>query len=308
MIHVLCLNPAVDKFYAIEGFAAGGVFPGQTPRVSAGGKGVNVARALSLLGGAPRLYALLGEDGGVIEGDMRPRCECVFIPVPGACRASVNIIDPGTGRETVVSESGPRVTQAHVDRLLGALGDALSPGDIVCCSGSIIAGAPADVYARVSRLCDAAGARCALDCNAAALATSLPGARYALGKPNEEELCAHLGERPTRDARAVAALAARLMPPYGALLVSLGAQGGVLVTARGALWGRPPKLSARSTVGCGDACFAGALLAMAQNLPDAQTLRLAMACGAANALADAPCALDMETVRGMEREIVIEGV
>ena len=304
MIHVLCLNPAIDKLYEIDGFAAGEVYPGQTPRVSVGGKGVNVARVLSQLGEAPRLYAMLGETGGdAVRREMEPRCECFFVTVPGACRTTVNIMDRASGRETAISEAGPRAEKAQADALLRGLDASVTAGDIVCCSGSIIPGAPEDIYARVSRLCDKKGARCALDCNTASLGASLSGARYALGKPNEDELAGYLGVTRTQDAREIASLAARLLPPYDALLVSLGAKGGVLVTPDGALAADALPIEVRTTVGCGDASFAGALLALARGMDVARMLRLAMACGAANAAGGAPGSVDARLVARLAQQV-----
>ena len=309
MIHVLCLNPAVDKIYEIDGFTAGEVYPGQTARVSAGGKGVNVARVLSQLGEAPRLYAMLGETGGeAIRVEMEKRCACHFVTVPGACRTTVNVMDRASGRETVISEAGPRAEKEHVDALLGELEASVSAGDIVCCSGSILPGAPADIYAQVSRLCEKKGARCALDCNASGLKASLSGARYALGKPNESELAQVLGAPRTQDPREVVSLARRLLPPYDALLVSLGARGGVLVRAETSLAANAPRVTARSTVGCGDASFAGALYALAKGLGGAQTLRLAMACGAANAEGGIPGSVDPEAVAHLAGQIEVRAL
>ena len=143
MIHVLCLNPAIDKLYEIDGFTAGEDYPGQRPRVLIGGKGVNAARVLSQLGENVRLYAFVGEMSiAAFEQEMKPRCECMFIPVPGACRTTVNVIDRQNGRETVITERGPQVEDVHVSALMDALHENVAQGDIVCCSGSIIAGAP----------------------------------------------------------------------------------------------------------------------------------------------------------------------
>lgn len=254
MIHVLCLNPAVDRLYRIDGFRAGEVYTGQVPSLSAGGKGVNVARVLSALDERVRLYAFLGETGGErIREALSARCDCAFVTVPGACRETVNIADGSGGRETVVSEAGPRVSERHVAALLGALDAAVRGGDLVCCSGSVISGAPADIYARISRLCAAKGALCALDCNARSLAVSLNGARYALLKPNAKELAAALGGEPPQDAREAASMARALLRSCDALLVSLGADGGVYVSGNGALCAGVPKTDAASTVGCGDA-------------------------------------------------------
>ena len=284
-IHVLCLNPAIDKLYEIDGFMAGEDYPGQRPGVQFGGQGVNVARVLSQLGENVRLYAFLGEMGAQdFEREMKPRCACSFVTVPGACRTTVNIIDRASGKETVITEAGPMVSGEHVNTLLSLLETYVACGDIVCCSGSIIAGAPADIYARVAGICREKGARCALDCNAKALPASLEDAQYALGKPNERELCALLHEERTQDPGEIVRLARKLRRPYDALLISMGAEGGVWADQRQAYLARVPERRVVSTVGSGDAALAGALSAMAQGLDAKQTLALAMACGVANAM------------------------
>lgn len=305
-IHVLCLNPALDKAYAIDGFAVGEDYPGQTPEVHVGGKGVNVARVLCQLGENVHLYAFLGEQGGdAFRRDMQPRCACTFIDVPGACRTTINILDRQNGRETVITESGPRVSDAHVAALLDALCRNVHAGDLVCCSGSIIAGAPADIYAQISRLSAERGALCALDCNAGTLPASMREARYALGKPNERELCALLGEPRTDDPQAIAALARRAMPPYDALLVSMGASGGVYIKKGGAWQASVPKTEVVSTVGSGDAAFAGALCAMARGCSPEETLRLSMACGVANAMRGGYGSVEREDVEMIARQVVV---
>ncbi|MBQ7885417.1 MAG: hexose kinase [Clostridia bacterium] len=309
MIHVLCPNPAIDKLYAIDGFAAGEDYPGQRPAVRFGGKGVNVARVLSQLGEAVRLYAFMGEESEMsFRREMQGRCACTFVTTAGACRTTVNIIDRKNGRETVITEAGPQVGDAHVREMLDALEENVHPGDIFACSGSIIAGAPQDLYAQVSRMAQRRGASCALDCNANALPQSLAGAQYALGKPNERELCALLGEMRTQEPERIAALARRLMPPYGALLVSMGKEGGVWIGRDAAYAARVPDVPVKSTVGSGDAALAGALRAMAQGLAPDEALRLAMACGAANAMLGEVGSVRMEDVQAQAARISIRKI
>lgn len=306
MIHVVCPNPAIDKLYAIDDFAPGEDYPGQRPLVRFGGKGVNVARVLSQLGAQATLYAFMGEESGTgFKREMDRRCACAFVDVPGACRTTVNIIDRKNGRETVITERGPAVSQEHVRQMMQMLEARVQPGDLVCCSGSIIAGAPEDLYAQISRLSAKRGAKCALDCNAGALPKSLEGAVYALGKPNERELCALLGRARTQEPAEIAQLARRLMPPYAVLLVSMGAQGGVWVGPEGAYLARVPEKPVVSTVGSGDAAFAGALHAMAQGMDAPDALRLAMACGVANAMLGEVGSVCPEDVRDVMKEIAV---
>lgn len=309
MIHVLCLNPAIDKLFEIDGFTAGEDYPGQTPRVAVGGKGVNVARVLSQLGEDVRLYAFLGEDGGeAVRREMTSRCSCVFVPVPGACRTTINILDRAGGRETVITEAGPRADGEQTRRLLAALDRALCPGDMVCCSGSIIPGAPEDFYAAVSRMAKAAGAHCALDCNARTLPPSLKGASYALAKPNERELAALTGRARTQDARALCAMAREGMPQAERVLVSMGAAGGVLLAPEGAWRASLPPVRVISSVGSGDATFAGALSALVRGMDGETTLRLAMACGVTNAALGGNGSIERQELERVMENITVEAL
>ena len=309
MIHVLCLNPAIDKLFEIDGFTAGEDYPGRKPRVAVGGKGVNVARVISQLGEAVRLYAFLGDEGGeAVRREMEARCACLFITVPGACRTTINILDRVSGRETVISEAGPCAQEEHVRRLMSSLRDALRPGDMVCCSGSIIPGAPAELYAQVSRLAREAGAKCALDCNAHTLPMALEGAAYALVKPNERELAELTGRARTREPGMLCTMARQGMPQAERVLVSMGAAGGVLTAPGGAWRATLPDVRIISSVGSGDATLAGALCAMARGLNEAQTLQLAMACGVTNAMTGGNGSVRGEALKWAMKNIQIEEI
>lgn len=308
MIHVLCLNPAIDKLYEIDGFTAGEDYPGQRPRALIGGKGVNAARVLSQLDESVRLYAFIGETSmAAFKKEMEPRCACVFIPVPGACRTTINVIDRLSGRETVITEAGPQVSGGHVRALLEALEKSVAAGDMVVCSGSIIAGAPGDIYASVSRIAQARGARCAIDCNANALPASLEGARYALAKPNERELCALLGRERTQDAELLVRYA-RELDMIDTLLVSMGAGGGLLAGRGFAYLARVPQEEIISTVGSRDASLAGAVCALARGMTQKETLRLAMACGVANAVLGEVGSVRMQDIKRIAPNIEIDEI
>ena len=95
------------------------------------------------------------------------------------------------------------------------------------------------------------------------------------------------------------------MPPYDTLLVSMGGSGGVYVTEEGAVYSPGAKVQAVSTVGSGDACLAGAVYAMAHDMNMEETLRLAMACGAANAQRADTGVGDKDAVQALRREIAV---
>ena len=78
-------------------------------------------------------------------------------------------------------------------------------------------------------------------------------------------------------------MARELMPPYEMLLVSMGAEGGILVTREEIYAAHIPPLDVVSTVGSGDTAFAGALFALEKGMDKRFILQTAMSCGAINA-------------------------
>ena len=64
MIRALCLNPNIDRSYTIRNFIPGFKYKELVPEITAGGKGVNVAKALHCLGGTSVLYCFLGGQNG----------------------------------------------------------------------------------------------------------------------------------------------------------------------------------------------------------------------------------------------------
>ena len=98
------------------------------------------------------------------------------------------------------------------------------------------------------------------------------------------------------------------MPPYGALLVSMGGAGGIWVNAQAAYLARVPEKPIISTVGSGDAALAGALRAMQLGLPAEDALRLAMACGVANAMRGEVGSIRMADVQAVYKEIDVSRI
>jgi 1-phosphofructokinase len=106
-------------------------------------------------------------------------------------------------------------------------------------------------------------------------------------KPNSEELASLTGDDPARfdndPAAATNAARALVARGVGEVLLTLGAQGAVLVTSDGTWLASPPPITLRSTVGAGDASLAGYLLAQIRGADAPERLREAVAYGAAAA-------------------------
>jgi 1-phosphofructokinase len=185
--------------------------------------------------------------------------ELVAVPISGRIRSNITLAEPD-GTVTKINEPGAPLSAGEWGAVAEAVLGAARPGDWVVGCGRLPPDLPADLYAGLGRRCAAAGIRFAVDTSGPALLAAAE-AGPAVVKPNREELAEATGA--ALDSLADVVEAAYWLRSLGAatVLVSLGAQGAVLVEAAGVTVGEPPQVEARSTVGAGDALLAGFLAA-----------------------------------------------
>ncbi|MQA62117.1 MAG: 1-phosphofructokinase [Actinophytocola sp.] len=263
MIVTVTANPSLDRTVEVEELRRGEVLRALSTYVHAGGKGVNVARAL-VAHDLPTVAVLC--TGGYAGIELvalldDARVPLALVPVAGGVRTNLSLVEPD-GVVTKLNEPGPVLTEAELTTLLAAASDAIHTGtDWVAGCGSLPPGIPGDFYARLVERAHARGARAAVDSSGEALAACLP-ARPDLIKPNLAELAECAGFEVNTLADAVKA--AQILRDRGAkaVLASLGADGAILVYDHGSIHAEArPSLPVASTVGAGDATLAGFLAA-----------------------------------------------
>jgi 1-phosphofructokinase len=261
VIVTVTFNPSVDRTIGIDELRRGEVLRATSSRVDAGGKGINVARALAVHGVKSCAVVAIGGAEGQQLADLLSGVGVDVIPVPiaGAIRSNVTVVEPD-GTTTKLNEPGARLTTDEVSAIVDAAVDAALGADWLVASGSLPPGVPATVYADLVARLAGTGTRVAVDTSGDALAASLP-AGPRLVKPNDEELAECVG-RPLHTlgdvVRACRALRAR---GAGEVLASLGAAGAVLVDGEGVAHAHARATAPVSSVGAGDALLAGFLAA-----------------------------------------------
>lgn len=292
MILTVTLNAALDITYRVPRLR-----PHSTHRVSEvierpGGKGLNVARVLASLGHeavvtgfagggtGDALRGLLAECGGVTDA---------LVPVAGATRRTVSVVDAASGDTTQLNEPGPQVTAGEWDafthRFTGLLADAAA----VALCGSLPPGLPVGTYAQLIREAHAARVPVLLDTSGEALRRGL-AARPDLVKPNADELAGLTGStEPMRAARDTRRRGAH------AVAASLGADGMLLVTSDGVWRAAPPRPLSGNPTGAGDSAVAGLLSGLVEGLPWPDRLARAVALSAATVRAPAAGEFDRPT-------------
>ncbi|MDQ7877521.1 1-phosphofructokinase [Microbacterium sp. QXD-8] len=289
MIVTLTANPSLDRTVVLPApLQVGDVQSADSAREDAGGKGINVARAIAAAGEdcLAVLPLAMGDpfDAALREAALRTQA----VPVRGHVRANLAITDPA-GVTTKLNLPGAELSADEAAAVIDAVVAASAGAGWLVLAGSLPPGVADDFYVRIMRAVRAAHGTAApfiaVDASGPALACVVADGAPDLIKPNDDELGELVGmPLDGADTAAVLEVARSLVPArVGAALITLGSRGAVLVRADGAWLARPPRIQVRSTVGAGDSSLAGYVLAAMRGADHEERLRLAIRYGAAAA-------------------------
>ena len=284
MILTVTLNAAIDRTVAVPNFRLGRRHRSVESRTVAGGKGINVARALNLLGrpviaagfvGGPtgaRVLEQLGEESVLTD----------FTAIAAETRINLAVIDPTSGEQTEINERGPAVSPEEVQALFDRIAYLAGGVKICVLAGSVPPGAGDDLYARLIADLGRRGIPVVLDAEGEAM---LEGVRAgaSMVTPNERE-AEELAGQEFEDRGDLA---------HGVLeLVRLGATEAAITrpdgcvaavgegNSRRLLEVHTEPLEPVSTVGSGDAFLAGYVAARYEGRSPEECLAYGVACGA----------------------------
>lgn len=258
-IVTLTPNPSVDRTIHIPALVRGAVLRASGTSVHASGKGVNVTRALVANGVASSAIAPVGGHEGAQLRELAAHegIDLVTVPVAGRTRANVSVVEPD-GVVTKLNEPGPALGEAERAALMEVVRERAAGAAWIVGCGSLPPAAPDDLYADVAAIGRAAGAAVAVDTSGESLVAAV-AAGVDLVKPNTHELAEATATTPRTVGDAIDAAEELRRRGARAVLVSLGADGALLVDEDGARHGEASVATPRSTVGAGDALLAGFL-------------------------------------------------
>lgn len=282
-IATLTLNPALDISTSTEHVTAEHKLRCTTARYDPGGGGVNVARVVCTLGGnAVAIYAAGGPVGHSLQNllDAAGIPQRV-IPIAGETRVSFTVDERASTHQFRFVFPGPRLSPEEQERFLETVANLDPPPRYLIASGSLPPGVPAEFYARVARMAKELGAKFFLDTSGDALRHAGQEGVY-LVKPNLRELSEFIGRELETEQEQIAA--GRQMISDGlaeVVVLSLGADGALFITANEAEHFPALKVPIRSAVGAGDSMLGGIVFALARGDTLRNAVRYGMAAGAA---------------------------
>lgn len=280
-IITITLNPAFDLHYAMDEFHAGKENYVKSSVCDAGGKGINISRALLSNGFDNTAFVILGNENGASfeQGLIKDGVKYTPLHTEGRIRENITI-HPAVGPETRISLDSFSITDKTLNDLCNMLMLAVDEDTVIAFSGRNPKGVTKyDVVAFLKKLIDK-GAKLAVDSNSFT-PEDLMLLRPWFIKPNEQEIAAFLG-REINDVEDAAQRAKELVERGVAeeVMISMGGLGSAWSDGERTLIVSVPTIeNPVSTIGAGDSTVAGYIAATAKGYTKEDSLRLACAFG-----------------------------
>ncbi len=310
MIITVTLNAAIDKTLEVPNFRLGRRHRSVEQTTMAGGKGVNVARALKRLGQPVIATGFAGGATGtrIVEALTDEAILNDFVRIREESRTNTAVIDPTTGEQTEINERGPSVSAREIELFHDKLMYLARGAAIVVFAGSLPRGVDADIYAHLIKELRKLGLVVVIDTDGDPLRHAVRAEPHVVS-PNMLEAEELVGHEFNDDEDRI--IAVREM-------VALGAQEAIMTTPDGCFGSvidegvmtlyrvRIEPREAVATVGAGDAFLAGYVAARYGGKLPAECLRYGVACGAESVQRLGAGLVDPQKVDRLVSEVEVE--
>jgi 1-phosphofructokinase family hexose kinase len=286
VIVTVTVNAALDRTLTVPVFQIGYRHRSSEVLTLAGGKGLNVARALKTLEVPVVATGLSGGRTGtrIVEELTSEAILNDFVRIAGESRTSTAVVDPTAGTYTEINEWGPEVSAAELEMLMDKVRYLSRGADFVVLSGTLPRKVPTSFYADAIRDAARHDVRVVLDSEGEPLQVAAQAGPF-LVSPNQAEAEQLVGQELEDDDDFLMALDA---------IAELGPQN-VLITLPNGCFARlrfgrrtkrfrafAPHVEPVSGVGSGDVLLAQFLAAILEDRSTEEAVRLAVAAGAAS--------------------------
>ncbi|MBQ0125040.1 MAG: hexose kinase, partial [Clostridiales bacterium] len=250
-------------------------------RTDAGGKGINISRALAA-GNIDNhaVIALGSENGGAFLKELEnEKFDIIPVFVSGKIRENITLHEQ-SGSETRICFEGFEADISLLDTVLEKIKSIAKGEFFLTLTGRLPKGISVrDALVFIEKI-KSAGAKIVIDSKSFELSDIIAAKPYLI-KPNAEE-ASEYAKKEISDISDASDFAENLRGQgAGNVMITLGEKGAVLACDSGIYASVPPKINVLSTVGAGDSAIAGFLASKAAGKSDAEALQNAVAYGTA---------------------------
>ena len=280
-IVTLTLNPSLDKSTHFTGLIAEQKIRCEKPRYDAGGGGINVSKAIAKLGGKSTcIFTSGGSSGEMLEELVaKEKLEGSVIKTKNWTRENFIAFENTSKAQYRFGFPGNEFSDDEKVEILQTIKELKT--DYLVISGSLNEGLATNFYQKIAEIAKESGIKVVVDTSGEALQKVLETGVYLI-KPNIGELAKLIGvER--LELPEVEKAAKQLIENKSAeiVVVSLGADGAILVTKDETHLVKAPKVEKKSTVGAGDSMVGGMVWALSQNKTLKEVIQIGVCCGTA---------------------------
>lgn len=282
-IITITLNPAFDVHCTAKGLALYHENFVKTGSVDAGGKGINLSRALLANKIPNEAVVVLGKENAApfqaaLEAD---GLQILPILTQGRIRENITIHEESLP-ETRISFDGFSCGPELLQKVCARIG-AVDENTFIAFTGSAPSGMDADSILAFLKTFQDRGAKIIIDSRTIPF-SKLVAFRPWLIKPNQDEAALVSGH--SIDSLEDAVATARVLHRAGIenVLLTLGGDGAVLACREGVFHAKVPAVEVKSTIGAGDSTIAGFLDGTRNRLAIREVLKKAVAYGTAACL------------------------
>lgn len=302
-ITTLTINPSLDKSTHFTGLIAEQKIRCEKPRYDAGGGGINVSKAISKLGGKSTCIFTSGGSSGEMLEDLiaKEKLESSVIKTKNWTRENFIAFENKTKAQYRFGFPGNEFSEDEKEKILQTIKDLDT--DYLVISGSLNEGLATNFYQKIAEIAKESNIKVILDTSGEALHKVLETGVYLI-KPNIGELAKLIGvER--LELPEVEKAAKKLIENKSVeiVVVSLGADGAILVSNNETHLIKAPKVEKKSTVGAGDSMVGGMVWALSQNKTLKEVIQIGVCCGTAATMNDGTQLFKTEDVMRLLKEI-----
>jgi tagatose 6-phosphate kinase len=288
MIVTVTMNAALDRTLSVPNFQRGQRHRASGGLTLAGGKGINIARALKRLDIPVVATGLAGGRTGtrIVEELTGEAILNDFVRIGDESRTSTAVVDPTATTYTEINEWGPAVAPEELEFLLEKLHYLARGADVVVFAGSLPRGVDDAFYAEAIRDLNKRKLETVLDSEGEPLRLGAAAEPF-LVSPNQREAESLVGQEFHEEPDFIQALDD--IAELGARNVLITQESGCFALLREdrtvkRLQAVAARVEPISTVGSGDVLLAGFLAARYSDKPIEEALRSAVGAGAASTL------------------------
>ncbi|MDG5816744.1 1-phosphofructokinase family hexose kinase [Chitinispirillales bacterium ANBcel5] len=280
------VNPTVDVHFEIEQIVPERKLRSTIPVRHPGGGGINVSRVLSRLGKVSHALFTRGGELGQMISRMLKEENIRYLPmdIAGLTREDYMVKERATGNMLRFNLPGPDMSDDEIEQTFTTIVNYVEQGDYLVLSGSLPPKMPEDFYFEIVQSVSQKGVRCIVDTSGAPLKKVVESNVFLL-KPNLKELTEIYGRNIYREEEQL--LAAKSLVDKGMIenvVLSLGADGALLVNKDTHIRSQSPKVEVVSRVGAGDSMTAGIVYGLSEGYNIENAIKYGIAAGAATVM------------------------